>query len=135
MALSKPMRLDRDLVEQATAVARRQKRTVPRQIEYWAELGRAVGEVLDPDTLIAVREGLARIEVEAAPSVRVDAAEVLGQIESMRSSGQLAREIGGDRVHYQASAAHPGLLEELTPDGGRRLGRFRDGLFVALDER
>jgi len=133
MTLSKPMRLDQVLVDQATLTARRQKRTVPRQIEYWAELGRMVGRVLDADTLIAVQEGLLRLQLETVPSTPISADEVLGDIRSARRAGTLASRVSTAPVRYQTNKEHPGLLEEVAADGTRRLGRFADGKFVPFD--
>ncbi|MCK5690550.1 hypothetical protein KAI87_14825, partial [Myxococcota bacterium] len=68
MATSNPLRLNLELVQAAGAMAKRSKRTVPHQIEYWAELGRAVEQVVDPATLISIQEGFSKLVVEVAPS-------------------------------------------------------------------
>ncbi len=67
MASSAPLRLDAELIRAASAAARLQRRSVPRQIEYWAELGRAVEKRVAMEDLLALREGLARLVVEKAP--------------------------------------------------------------------
>jgi len=127
------MRLDIELVRAAEAVHKQQKRSVPRQIEYWAELGRAVEKVLDHNMIIAVTQGLAKIKVELAPSGPVSSTEVFAELEQARESGSLSARVTSSPVRYQASTSAPGCLEQIRPDGQRTVGRFRDGRFVPLD--
>ncbi len=134
MTTSNPMRLDRELVQAASAVAERQKRSVPRQIEYWAELGRSVESVLDPETLIAVQEGLARLVVEMAPSAPVSSADVFRDLDNSRARGTLSTRVSSAPVRYQASTSAPGLLEQIHSDGAKILGRFSSGQFVPIEK-
>ena len=135
MASSNPLRLDRELVRAADAVAKRHKRTVPRQIEYWAELGRAIEPLVDPTVLIALQEGLARLVVEMPPSEPVRPADVFADLEHARNDGDLPMRVSSSPIRYQASAAAPGYLEQIHPDGTKTVGRFRSGRFVALKKR
>jgi hypothetical protein len=134
MATSKPLRLDLELVRAADAAARRQKRSVPHQIEFWAELGRSVEKLIDPDSLIAVQEGLARLVVEMAPSAPVSSYSVFEALELSRNDGTLANRVADGPVRYQASSGRPGLLEQLRPDGSKSVGRFTGGQFVPIEE-
>ncbi len=131
MATSNPLRLDRELVSSAAEAAQRQKRSVPRQIEYWAELGRSVERLIDLETLAAVEQGLARLVVEMAPSEPVASDEVFADLASARREGALR--VAEGRVRYQASQ-RPGLLEQVQPDGKRIVGRFSLGQFVPVDD-
>jgi len=134
MATSNPLRLDRELVRAAAAVASRHKRSVPRQIEYWAELGRAIEAQVDPTALIALQEGLARLVVEMTPADPVRASDVFADLERARDAGSLPGRVSESTVRYQASAAAPGYLEQIRPDGAKIVGRFRAGRFVARKE-
>lgn len=133
MTTSKPMRLDLELVQAANAVAERQKRSVPRQIEYWAELGRSVERILDPETLIAIQEGLAKLVVEMAPSAPVSSADVFSDLNKSRADGTLTTFVSSAPVCYQASSSTPGLLEQIHADGTKILGRFSSGEFVPTE--
>lgn len=135
MATSNPLRLDDALVQAAQAVARRNKRSLPRQIEYWAELGRAVEAVVDPSALIALQEGLARLVVEMMPSEPLRSADVFGDLEQARSDGSLPSRASDARVRYQASQEAPGYLEQVRADGTTTLGKFRGGRFIARKKR
>ena len=130
MAVSSPLRLDHKLVEAAAAMAHLFKRTTPRQIEYWAELGRAVERELDAETVIALREGLAQLRVEPIQSVPLDADDVFAGLEVARDSGLLSEHISGAKLRYQASQAAPGLLDQIHPDGRVFVGLFRNCQFI-----
>lgn len=130
MAVSSPLRLDHKLVEAAAAMAQLFKRTTPRQIEYWAELGRAVEKELDAETVIALREGLAQLRVEPIKSVPLAADDVFASLDAERASGLLSRNISAAALRYQASHATPGMLEQVQPDGRVVLGQFRNGQFI-----
>lgn len=134
MPTSNPLRLDAALVDAASAVAARHKRTVPRQIEHWAELGRVLEAMVDPAALLALQQGLARLVIEMAPSRPVDPSEVFANLERAREEGSLPQQASEARVRYQASAAVPGRLEQVHADGRRVIGDFRGGEFVPSDD-
>lgn len=50
-----PVRLDPDLMEQATREAKRQHRSTRKQIEFWVELGRAVDGVVTREQAAGLR--------------------------------------------------------------------------------
>ena len=134
MATSAPLRLDNGLIRAANAAARLQRRTVPRQIEYWAELGRAVEKHLNFEDLVAVREGLARLVVEKGALVEVDPDDVFSALESARVEGTLIRDVTTATMRYQSCPGRPGLLEQITSDGRKTPGRFQNGEFISLDQ-
>ena len=129
MSTSSPLRLDRQLVKAASAVAGLFKRTTPRQIEYWAELGRAVEKEVDPDTIIALREGLVHLRVETVVSTPITSEDVFNALESDRSHRVLSDRVSSAKTIYQACQSAPGFLEQIQPDGTVTIGRFHDGKF------
>lgn len=64
------MKLSDDLVEDAKAVAAAEHRSVPKQIEYWARIGKAVLDNPDmplrliQDTMLSIEEAKAGRVVE-----------------------------------------------------------------------
>jgi hypothetical protein len=132
MSSSSPLRLDADLVRAASAAARLHKRTLPRQIEYWAEIGRAVEKRIAMEDLLAVREGLARLIVQKGSMDVPESGDVFNELETARKTGALAEPVANSPVRYQVSQARPGLLERVERDGRRTLGRFQNGEFVAI---
>ena len=133
MPKSASIRLDTSLVAEADSVGKRYKRSTPRQIEYWAELGKAVEQSLNADDLIALREGLSELVVRPIDSGPVSSAEVFADLERDRAAGVLADKVSDAAVSYQASVEHPGMLDQIKADGSVVTGRFRRGHFEPLE--
>lgn len=127
MSASNPIRIDAALLDSAAAEASREHRTPPKQIEYWARLGRAVDGLLSRADIVALRAGL--LHLKPSPSAPVDPDEVFGQME--RDRDQFTRELGRSGVVYQAARERPGYLEAVYPDGRVVVGLFENGEFVA----
>jgi hypothetical protein len=128
-----PVRLQQDLMQRATLAGARHQRSAAEQIEYWAALGQQVAAALDPDRLLDVLTGLASLKVVPVATSAVDPEQAFAALEQQRHSGQLSQSASGASLRYQASAARPGLLEEINPNGRRRLGHFRHGVFEPLE--
>ena len=100
MSTSTPLRLDAALVRQAKATARIYKRSLPRQIEYWAELGHAIESMVSQEQLIAVREGLARIVIDNISSGPVSPDEVFADVEQLRGDNDLGARVTSASVRW-----------------------------------
>jgi hypothetical protein len=66
--MASPLRLNAALIEAAGREGAVQKRSVPRQIEFWAELGKAVESVVGPADVVAVIQGIKKIKVKPVAS-------------------------------------------------------------------
>ena len=128
--MASPLRLDPRLVEQAEVEGRLHKRTVPKQIEYWAELGKSVQQVIDPETLVAITQGLVKVNLEPVVSFAADPDEVFEALARDRQEGRLSAEVTGASVYYEASRTHPGLLDRVSESGVRETGKFHNGEFI-----
>ncbi len=128
-----PVRLQDALMRSAALTGARQHRSAAQQIEYWASLGREVAALLDPDRLLAVQAGLARLHVEPVTAPSVISQQVFAALEADRSSGVLANSVSSAPVRYQACSSRPGYLERLDRDGSRSVGRFAHGEFLACE--
>ena len=125
-----PMRLDASLVEAAKREGAIKKRSAPKQIEFWAELGKAVEHVLDYNDIFAVIQGLKKVKVESVESVAVDPADVFDSLEDDRKSEKLASKVTSATIYFEASRRQPGLLDRVnTATGERQTGRFQNGEF------
>jgi len=125
-----PLRLDDDLVSAAAQVGSIQKRTTRKQIEFWAELGKAVEPLLDITDVYAIIQGLKRINVEPVTSAPVASSDVFNSLESSRKSEALLKKVAPSPFYYEASLSNPGLLDRVTTDSGKRqTGRFINGEF------
>ncbi len=125
-----PIRLQQSLMEAATQTGERFHRSTAEQVEYWADLGRRVSSVLDPDSLLSVISGLARVQVEPIYGQTVDPDALFDSLEQQRQQGTLSEAVTGNVLRYQASTAHPGYLEQITPEGTITVGQFRNGQFT-----
>ena len=125
-----PVRLQEDLMQSATTTGKRQHRSAAEQIEYWASLGRSVANVVNPENLLAVTTGLARLKVEPIEVQPVDPESVFATLEDRRKSGALVESVTHSSVRYQASTTAPGLLDQIAADGQVTVGQFSHGKFT-----
>ncbi|MCV6615323.1 MAG: ParD-like family protein [Cellvibrionaceae bacterium] len=128
---SSPVRLEEGLMKAATTAGITLHRSAAEQVEYWADIGRKVADIVDPNKLLAVKAGLAKIRIEETESVSIDPDAVFAALDRDRESGALAQAVASGSVRYQASLARPGKLEACYPDGRVELGQFQDGQFIA----
>ena len=125
--MSSPMRLSPALIEREGAI---QKRSIPKQIEFWAELGKAVARVVDLADVYAIIQGIKGLKVEPVASAGVEPQEVFNAIENSRQSGDLADRVTSAAVYYEANPGRPGLLDRVdTATGQRQTGQFQNGKF------
>jgi hypothetical protein len=129
-----PVRLQQQLMDSAAMAGARHHRSATEQIEYWAALGQQVAGVLDPDKVLEVLAGLAALKVVPVAGAAVNPEQAFAVLERERQSGRLAETVSSASLRYQASEARPGWLEQISPDGRRRLGRFHNGVFEPLQE-
>jgi hypothetical protein len=128
--MASPLRLSAALVEAAEKEGALQKRSAPKQIEFWAELGKAVDGVIDSADVVAVIQGLRKIKVEPVKSMAVDSRDVFDSLETIRESGGLAEKVTSAAVYYEASLSRPGLLDRVSSrTGERQTGQFHKGVF------
>ncbi|AKV97649.1 MULTISPECIES: hypothetical protein [Marinobacter] len=129
------VRLDDTLVRHAAAEGAVHRRSTPKQIEYWAEIGRAVAGDVSAEDLIAILQGIRQVRVEPVVAESVSSDDLWAEVDQARESGNLGRSIARGRTVYQASGEKPGYLEAIYPDGTREVGQFRNGRFEALSDR
>lgn len=128
-----PIRLQEDLMQAAALAGERFHRSTAEQIEYWAEIGRNVAHILDPDDLLSVSAGLAKITVESVHGEPIDPAAVFQSLEVERNNGTLSQTVASGEK-YQISLKYPGNLEQIQPDGRIRTGKFQGGEFIEMNE-
>lgn len=128
-----PVRLQDELMRSAALVGALHQRSAAQQVEYWASLGRNVAGLLDPEQVLAVKSGLARLHVEPVRAAAVDPETVFASLEKARDNGTLAASVTTAQDRYQASVSHLGLLERISSDGSKTIGMFEDGVFRPCD--
>jgi hypothetical protein len=126
------MRLSPALVEAAEKEGSIQKRSAPKQIEFWAELGKAVERVIDLADVFAIMQGLKKLKLEPAEFVAIEPDEVFAALEKDRKSGSLSEKVTSSGIYYEASRSRTGMLDRVNSiTGARQTGCFRKGRFVA----
>ena len=129
------VRLEDTLVRHAAAEGAVNRRSTPKQIEYWADIGRVVASEVSAEDLIAIVQGIRQVRVEPVVAEPLASEDLWAEVDQARESGELSRSIAQGRVVYQASDDKAGYLEAIYPDGTREVGQFRDGRFEALSNR
>ncbi len=113
--MSQPVKLSDALVLDARLVGKAAERSIAGQIEYWANLGRAVEPLLEGATALALARSASAQPLSAL-------------IESVDTPGgrrRLAEHLQSEPFpHYEAAPDSPGLLVRIDADGSRTLGRF-----------
>ena len=128
-----PLRISSDLILLAKTEAATKRRSVPNQIEYWAELGKAVEHVLNLADVYAVLQGIKKITVEPVVSEGVNPETVFNAIDQSRQNGTLAEKVTSAAVYYESSLSQPGLLDRVnSATGEKKSGRFAKGKFIQV---
>jgi hypothetical protein len=128
-----PVRLQDDLMRAASVAGERLHRSAAEQVEYWASLGRQIAAFVDPDALLKVSAGLARLKVEQTVGQPIDPDAVFAAVEADRRSGELSRKVTTAAIRYYASVSHPGYLERVDENGTHTVGTFRSGVFTPIE--
>jgi hypothetical protein len=97
--VASPLRLNAALIEAAEREGAVQKRSVPRQIEFWAELGKAVESIIGPADVVAVIQGIKKIKVEPVTSTAADPADVFDSLETNRKKGALGEKMTSAAIY------------------------------------
>ena len=128
-----PIRLQNDLMQAASVAGARLHRSASEQVEYWASLGRQIAAFVDPDTLLKVSAGLARIKIETTVAQPIDPEAVFAAVNTDREKGELAHKVTSSTLRYSASTSHPGYLEQIDTKGTHTIGSFHNGQFIPLE--
>ncbi len=125
-----PVRLQDELMKSAKLSGELFHRSAAEQVEYWADIGRSVSRMIDPDTLIAIKAGLSRINIEPVYAKPVNPEDVFHNLEIMREDGTLVQQVTTNSFKYQASFSNPGYLERIE-NGTVSIGQFVNGEFIS----
>ncbi|MFC3151777.1 hypothetical protein ACFOEK_12125 [Litoribrevibacter euphylliae] len=129
---SSPVRIQETLMNAATLEAYKSHRSTAEQIEYWAELGRSIAHVINPDVLMSLRAGVSTLKVVDVPPKPIDPDEVFASIERKRKEGVLSASVTKSDIRYQASTDYPGYLEQIKGTTVT-IGQFDNGQFIPMD--
>ena len=129
-ARAKSVKLSADLVALAEDEASIAQRSMPKQIEYWSLLGRAVERYLRYDqsrALLTDQKSISEVTMEdVIPSPDV----VMRNLEERRASGELAASVTFAEESFEAVDGQDEVFKKIRADGSEVLGTLRNGEFV-----
>jgi ParD-like antitoxin of type II bacterial toxin-antitoxin system len=121
--MSQPVKISDALLLDARLTAETAERSIAGQIEFWAQLGRAIETLLEGSRALALRRA-----GEAVPL-----SETLASVDSPVGRGRVAEYLQTQPdPHYEPAPGKPGLLWRVTANGKRTLGRFVGRKFHAV---
>jgi len=130
---SKSVKLSEDLTALAESEGAIEQRSVPRQIEYWSNLGRVIERHLtktDTHDLLKGRKVIERIMlVDTFPTGE----SIMAELETDRSNGTLSSTVTQAAIKYEAVEGESSLFRRILADGSSEIGTVRKGLFIAQD--
>ncbi len=113
--MNQPVKLSADLVLDARLIGQAVRRSIAGQIEYWANMGRA----LEPLLQGGVALGLARSGTARPLSACLD------RVDTAAGRQRLSRYLASQPFpHYAPAADQPGLLLRTEAGGRCTVGRF-----------
>lgn len=134
--MATPLRISEKLVEKAEKQVRISLRSVPKQIEFWANIGQEIESALTPADLMALANGEAEVKLIRKTSVPIDMDLLFSNIEKERSAGSLSAKVLKDEVWYEESKDFPGYLVRVSSRTGKReVGKFANGAFKVKSKR
>jgi hypothetical protein len=113
--MSQPVKLSDSLVLDARLTGEVVERSIAGQVEFWAQLGRGVEQLLHaPQVMALCRNGAAR-----------PLSALLASVDSPEGAERLASYLDSQPFpHYQPHSSQPGLLVRIESNGRKTVGRF-----------
>jgi hypothetical protein len=113
--MSQPVKLSDELVLDARLTGQVAERSIAGQIEFWAQLGRAIEPLLEGSRALALRRA----------GTAVPVSKCLALVETAEGRQRLAEHLKSiPYPHYEALPDGSGLLVSIDADGTRTIGRF-----------
>jgi hypothetical protein len=122
--MSQPVKLSDELVLDARLTGEIVERSIAGQIEFWANLGRAIEPLL---------EGIHALALQKAGKVKPVSA-CLKSVDSLEGRRRVIEYLRTRPFpHYEPHPKKSGLLVRIEADGTRTVGRFIDRRFKTID--
>ena len=121
--MSQPVKLSDDLILDARLTGEIVHRSIAGQIEFWAQIGRAIEPLLD---------GLHVLALQKAGKVK-PLSRCIDAVDTSKGRRRVVEHLRTRPFpHYEAHPRKPGILVRIEADGTRTAGRFIDRKFKAL---
>jgi hypothetical protein len=113
--MSQPVKLSDGLVLDARLAGDALERSIARQVEFWARLGRSVEQLLEGERVLTLCRNRAARPLSACLE-SVDSPEGRQRVAAFLDSQPFP--------HYQPHPDRPGMLVRIDASGSRTVGRF-----------
>jgi hypothetical protein len=124
--MSQPVKLSDVLVLDARLTGKVSERSIAGQIEYWANLGRAIEPLLRGSQALALSSKAATRPLS----------DCLESVDSPEGRRRVRKHLEDQPYpHYEPAPNMPGLLLRIEADGTRTLGRFVHRQFQKVGAR
>ncbi len=124
--MGQPVKLSDALVLDARLTSQISERSIAGQIEYWANLGRAIEPLL---------QGARALEM-CRSAMAHPLSSALAAVDGPKGRHRVAAYLATRPFpHYEPAPGRPGLLVRIEADGKRSVGRFVNRRFEAGDHK
>lgn len=121
LLMSQPVKISDTLMLDARIIGEATERSIAGQIEFWAQLGRAIEPLLQGNQAIALRRA-----GDAKP-----VSKTLQTVDSSEGRKRVTEHLKTLPYPHYEQADSPGLLVKIDADGTRTVGRFVNRQFQA----
>ena len=113
--MSQPVKLSDELILDARLTGDLLERSIAGQIEFWAQLGRAIEPLLGGAKVLAIRKA----------GKPVPASSLVASVDSSDGRRRVIDYLESQPFpHFEPAQGRPGLLVRADADGTRTIGRF-----------
>ncbi len=113
--MSQPVKISDELLLDARLTAEISERSIAGQIEFWAQLGRAIEPLLEGAQALALRQAGSALPLS----------DCLASVDSAKGRCRVAAYLNSRPFpHYEPAPGASGLLVRVAEDGTRTVGRF-----------
>jgi|SRR6185312_2329807 len=133
--MSSSIRLSEELIREAEEQVKSSHRSVPKQIEFWAQIGKEAEQNMTSADIVALVNREIEVKIFRKMSEPVAFDQVFNAIEVDRKNGVLQNKIVKDKIWYEESSDFPGFLIRVTKNGQRDIGSFVDGKFKTMEAK
>ncbi len=125
-----PVKISDKLVEAAREVAAKANRSVTKQIEHWAEIGRAVEHLAALPDIVAIKSHLDDPSDAQDAEARAALERLVGALADYSDRSSAQKLIFTGKPVYGAVPGRADRVMQVWPDGRRVAGRFVGDEFV-----
>lgn len=122
--MGQPVKLSDELVCDARMTAELSQRSIAGQIEFWAQIGRALEPLLRGDRVFALQRAAAERPLSKAIAT-VDSDAGRQRVKDYLQSRAYP--------HFESIPDQPGLLRRIEQDGTETIGRFVNRVFEPVE--